>query len=539
MSDNEKNISRKQALKQLGSLALLPVASSSAITNLYGAAPEKSAKRSAKLQGKPNILFIMDDQHRGDFLGCAGAHWLKTPNLDKLANEGARFSNFYCSVPSCTPARTSLLTGLSPWNHGMLGYMNNIAQYYHVTLPQFFTEMGYYTVVYGKNHFGPPRNTNGYLAVELEEGWYTKLENGFVSDYEAYFRREAPGKDINATTLGYTDHRGGIHFPFEDRLHATHWTADRAIEFLENDHHHAPWFLNVSFQRPHPPFDPPKRWLDYYKEHENEIPMPEAGDWSHSKYKNKKGHLYQTPDATSGVFPDDEIRASRGAYAGSISFVDEQIGRVIDALKKSGQYENTFIVFAADHGDMMGDQHLWRKCRPYQPSANIPLIMRWPKNAGFNYQRGQVKDELVELRDIFPTLADACGLTIPVELDGKSILKTFEKNEPWRKTLCLEHSLEYEPDNAWVAIRDERYKYVFYTLTGEEQFFDLKDDPKELDNKAKQLANKDVFLNLRNELVKELEVRGPRWVQNGQLQVQKTSLLVGDKFPVRAFNQSY
>jgi len=537
--EDQTPISRKEALKQLGSLALLPVASSSVIKSIYDATNKKEVndKRPGHLQNKPNILIIMDDQHRGDFLGCAGADWIKTPNLDRLAAEGARFTNFYAAVPSCTPARTGLLTGLSPWNHGMLGYMNNIAQYYRVTMPQFFSEMGYYTVVYGKNHFGPPRNSNGYLTVELEEGWYSKLEKGFISDYEAFFKREAPGKDINATTLGYNDNRGGIPFPFEDRLHATHWTAARAIEFLEKDHNEVPWLLNVSFQRPHPPFDPPKRWMDFYKS--QDIPKAKAGNWADIKYKGKSRHIYETPDAAFGIYPDDEVKASRAAYAGSISFIDEQIGKVIEALKKSGQYENTFIVFMSDHGEMLGDQHMWRKCRPYQPSINIPLIMRWPENHAFSYSRGQVRRELVELRDIFPTLADICGLTIPVVLDGQSILNIFERKGIWRKTLCLEHSQEYEPDNAWVAIRNERYKYVFFTLTGEEQFFDLENDPCELDNKANESNNSDMLCNLRNELIKELEVRGLKWVREQKLQVQKESLLVGDKFPMHAFNQHY
>ena len=136
----------------------------------------------------PNILFIIDDQHRGDFLGLPERDWIKTPHLDKLAKEGARFSNAYCALPSCTPARTSILTGLKPWNHGMLGYMNTIAQFYKQTMPQFFSEMGHETIVVGKNHFGPPRNSNGYLTSKLEEAWYSSRKDGFDCDYQSWFR---------------------------------------------------------------------------------------------------------------------------------------------------------------------------------------------------------------------------------------------------------------------------------------------------------------------------------------------------------------
>lgn len=529
----KKSISRKNALKTLGGLALFPLASSipSKATNHEENSHSKTKLFSSHKSKKgevPNILFIIDDQHRSDFLGASGADWIKTPNLDKLAKEGARFSNAYCALPSCTPARTSILTGLKPWNHGMLGYMDTISQYYNQTMPQFFSEMGHQTIVVGKNHFGPPRNSNGYLTSKLEEGWYSSRKDGFDCDYQSWFDREAPDKDMNATGLGYTDHRG-IPFKYEDKLHATHWTAERAIEFLQQSEDEAPWFLKLSFQRPHPPFDPPKRWFDYYMS--VDIPKPKVGDWAKEKYKGKFSTLKKTPSASSGIFPDDDIKTSRAAYAASISFVDEQLGRVIDELKKTGQYENTFILFVSDHGDMMGDQYMWRKCRAYEPSSNVPMIIRWPQMHGFNFGRGQVRDELIELRDIFPTFADACSFTIPKPIDGKSMLNILKEKKDWRKTLCLEHSKVYEPDNAWVAITDARHKYIFFTLTGEEQLFDLEKDPDELTNIVKLESSKEVYQNLYAELVKELTERGPKWVENGKLQIQKTSDLTGDKFP--------
>ena len=543
MNDEKESgkISRKDAFKKMGGLALFPLAASK-LGNFKTDWDDNPVTASIKKTGKGtkglNILMIMDDQHRGDYLGCSGANWLKTPNIDALAKEGARFSNFYCAVPSCTPARTSLLTGLTPWHHGMLGYMNNIAQYYRLTLPQFFSEMCYDTVVSGKNHFGPPRNTQGYKTINLEEGWYTKNPKGFICDYEAWFNKKAPGKDLNASGLSYNDARGGHPFPFADELHATHWTADRAIDFLKNNRMESPWFLKLSFQRPHPPYDPPKRWMDYY---ENiDIPMPQVSNWAQEKYKDKVTTMDKQPEASSAIFPKDEIKSCRAAYAGSISFVDEQIGRVIKALKETGQYENTFILFFSDHGEMLGDQHMYRKCRPYDPSSKIPLVMRWPEKAGdFNYRRGQVRDELVELRDIFPTLADVCGFTLPSKIDGESILKILKNEGSWRTTLSLEHSREYEPDNAWVAIRDSRYKYVFFTLTGEEQLFDMHSDPYELHNIVHEPSAKVAYDKLYTALADDLSERGDVWVKDGKLQVQKASMLASPNYPKYQFNQVY
>lgn len=539
--DDKNKISRKQAVKQLGALALLPLAKS-AIGNFKDDWDENpvtaSVRKSNKGANSPNILFIMDDQHRGDYLGCAGASWIKTPNIDALAKEGARFTNFYSAVPSCTPARTGLLTGLSPWNHGMLGYMNNIAQYYKLTMPQFFSEMGYETIVTGKNHFGPPRNTQGYKTINLEEGWYSKNKNGFICDYEAWFRRVAPDKDINATQLSYNDNRGGIAFPYADELHATYWTASRAVDFLKKSPAESPWFLKLSFQRPHPPFDPPKRWMDYYES--IDIPLPQVSQWAKEKYKDKIASMEQMPEASSAIFREKEVKSSRAAYAGSISFIDEQIGRVIKVLKETGQYENTFILFCSDHGEMLGDQFMWRKSRPYEPSANIPLIVRWPSGIGnFHYRRGQTRAELIELRDIFPTFADVCNFTLPSKIDGESILKTLSGTTNWRTTLCLEHSQCYEHDNAWVAIRDNRYKYIFYTLTGFEQLYDLKEDPHELNNIVDDPSAATVYKNLYNALLSELSVRGEIWVKDGKLQIQKNSILVGDNFPHYKLNQVY
>lgn len=471
----------------------------------------------------------MGDQHRGDCIGSDGANWLKTPNLDKLANEGVLFTNAYASVPSCLPARTSILTGMSPWLHGQLGYTEIPA--YKYELPQLFSEAGYRTHAVGKNHFTPMRNKHGYQTVELEEAWYTALEGDEKCDYTLWFEKNAPDKDINASGLHYTDHRGGIAFPYADTLHPTYWTAERAIHFLESYGGDHPWLLKVSFQRPHPPFDPPKRWLDFYDA--VDIPMPNVSDWAEKKYGNKKGLMEEQKNPTSGNFPVEEIEASRRAYYAAISFVDEQIGRVLEALEKRGDLENTLIIYTADHGDMMGDHYMWRKCRPYEGSVRIPMLLRWPENLQIKAKRGQTRSELVELRDVLPTFLDAAGLQKPQIMDGTSMLNVL-KNKSWRKMLDLEHSQIYEMDNAWVALTDGQYKYIYFTLTGQQQLFDLQDDPNEMND----LASEEVFENNKNrikswrrKMIKHLQKRGEHWVKDGDLTVQKKSILIGKNNP--------
>lgn len=475
-----------------------------------------------------NILFIMDDQHRGDCIGTAGAEWLTTPNLDRLAREGALFNKAYTSTPSCLPARAALLTGKSPWAHGMLVY-TSIPEKYPYEKPRIFSESGYRTHAVGKMHYNTIRNKHGYETVFLEEGWHSVNKEQPKCDYQIWFEKVAPDKDMNATGLYYTDHRGGRWLPFADSLHPTYWTAQQAVNFLETYNEKRPWFLKISFQRPHPPFDPPKRWYDHYEG--TNFPMPEVGSWAAKKYGDKKGSLDTMSNATSGNFPSGEIRKSRQSYYAAISFVDEQIGHILAVLEKRGELENTLILFTSDHGDMMGDQFMWRKCRPYDPSARIPMIIRWPESLGIKAERGQIRKELVELRDVLPTFLDGAGMEKPHEMDGRSMLDILRGANDWRKILDLEHGLIYEPDNAWTCLTDGKYKYIYFTLTGEQQLFDLENDPNELNNLATVPAFAGLLKTWRKNMVVHLAIRGEPWVGNNDLLIQEYQVKFSPNYP--------
>lgn len=480
-----------------------------------------------KVKKKVNILFLMADQHRGDCIGAAGAEYVSTPNLNKLAKEGVLFTRAYSSVPSCTPARTSILTGMSPWKSGQIGYTN--IPNYPVEGPAIFSANGYVTHAIGKNHFFPMRNKHGYQEVELEEGWYTVNEGHELCDYTKFFQKNAPGKDINQIGLSYNDLRGGRVFPFEEYLHPTYWTADRAVQFLKNQPANEPWLLKVSFQRPHSPLDPPKRFVNSIDT--SKIQMPGIGEWAEKKYGMNKSTMQSNPNASIGVFSEKEIRESRKSYYEAISYVDDQLGRVIQALSERGELENTLILYTSDHGDLMGDHHLWRKCRPYEGSTRIPMIVRWPASLLINAKRGQISTELVELRDVFPTFLDAAGMKIPEVMDGRSMLDVL-KGKKWRTQMELEHAQIYEPENAWVALTDKRYKYIYFTLTGAEQLFDLNTDPNEL-NELVSSANppKKLLAGYRIKMVKYLKERGEDWVKNNQLVIQPKPIYVGTNRP--------
>jgi arylsulfatase A-like enzyme len=466
-----------------------------------------------------NILFLMDDQHRGDWIGAAGARWMITPHLDRLAREGALFRRAYSSTPSCLPARTALLTGMSPWGHGLLGY-TPIPERLAVEKPRLFTEAGYRTHAIGKQHYSPQTNSHGYQTMEIGEPDHSPGD--WVPEYVQWFARQTGGKNPYSVYRSGNDQRGGVHFPFDERLHETRWTTDRAIAFLEAQPPRSNWFLKVSFHRPHAPLNAPKRWYDRYEG--VEIPPPQVGGWGQQWYGGKQVSWVTNGDATRGVVPAAEMRETRRSYAAAISFVDEQIGRILDALRKRGDLENTFILFTSDHGDVMGDNNLHRKTYPVEGSINVPMIIRWPKRLGLEALRGEVRQDLVELRDVLPTFLDAAGLPRPAIIEGASLLDCL-RGAPWRKVLDLEHASCYQPKDGWVALMDARHKYIYHTVTGEQQLFDLQEDPHELRDLAAESASSSLVQQWRKQMVGHLALRGEAWVRNGDLVVQPKSLL--------------
>lgn len=207
---------------------------------------------------KPNILFLMSDQHRFDAIGAANNSVIKTPCLDQIAQDGVRFTNAYSSTPSCTPARSGLLTGMSPWNHGLLGY-GSVSKFYSFMLPQALKDAGYYTLGIGKNHWDPQRALHGFHNTIIDESGRVESPN-FISDYRQWFKQVAPNLNPDETGIGWNDYRTQ-EYALDENLHPTHWTAQTAVDFVNNYNKDNPFLLKISFARPHSPYDPPKRFL--------------------------------------------------------------------------------------------------------------------------------------------------------------------------------------------------------------------------------------------------------------------------------------
>ncbi|MHC4324335.1 MAG: arylsulfatase [Planctomycetota bacterium] len=472
---------------------------------------------------RPNILYLMTDQHRGDCLGCAGNDAIKTPHLDSIAENGVVFSNAYSSTPSCTPARSAILTGLSPWHHGMIGY-GRIAAKYSLELPQVLRDAGYYLYGIGKMHWFPQRRLRGYHEILLDESGRVQSP-GFISDYRQWFKEQAPDLNPDSTGIGWNDYRAKA-YALPERLHPTLWTADRAVDFIEKYERPEPFMLKVSFARPHSPYDPPQRFIDMYNE--DDMPAPVVGDWA-ARYGPHDDP--PKPSLWHGNLGARQARKSRRAYYGSITFIDEQIGRILAALKKHNLYDNTLIIMFSDHGDMLGDHHLWRKTYAYEGSAKIPMLLRWPKAMGMDHQRGKTLPHPVELRDVLPTFLDAAGVPVPNHLDGKSLLELVRGNtKNWRPFIDLEHSMCYNKDH-WNALTDGKFKYIYYAYDGREELFDLAGDPGELHNLALEPAHKNTLLKWQRRMVEHLSERGELFVSGNKLAIRKERFLYSPHFP--------
>lgn len=474
---------------------------------------------------KPNILLLMTDQHRGDCLGCAGNKVIKTPNIDRIAREGVRFTQAYSSTPSCTPARAGLLTGLSPWRHGMLGY-GKVAERYPFEMPRALHDAGYYTFVVGKLHFDPQRNYHGFDGALLDESGRAETKD-FVSDYHKWFQSKAPGKNPDITGLTWNDYRSRV-YALPEELHPTRWIGQSAVDFIKDYKRTEPFFLKVSWERPHSPYDPPKRFMDMYKP--SDMPAPHIGKWAQKYAKGNENN----PDSWHGDFGLEQVQRSRQGYYANVSFIDEQIGFILKTLEDRGMLDSTLVVFTADHGDMLGDHNLWRKTYAYEGSAHIPMLVRWPKSMGLASKRGTASDLPVELRDVLPTFLDAAGTKAPVKLDGASLIDIVRGNTAgWREFIDLEHDICYSAENHWSALTDGRWKYIYHAFDGSQQLFDLSNDPGELNDLVSDPGHAAELKKWRGRMVKFFEERGEPFVHNGDLAPRPQKLLYSPNYPAK------
>lgn len=423
-----------------------------------------------KIASTPNILFMMVDQMRADYMGCAGNEWIQTPHLDRLASEGTRFSQCVTPVPVCMAARHSFMTGQRCATHGRSA--NNVPDPdpLHETVMQLLGFAGYRTRAIGKMHFRPVRRHHGFHRMELMEEIPDFRQD---DDYLMYLQENGYGhkREVHGVrNLLY-------HLPqvsvIPEEHHGSTWVADRTIDFLSKNRD-KPFFCWSSWIAPHPPWNPPEPFASMYKNEDMPLPV----HWDRDIETLPPRHRGMTNFCDMGHAPDERLQRVKALYSGSISHIDKGVGRILHALDELGLAENTLVIFTSDHGELLGDHQMWQKGVPFEASVNVPLLARFPGKL----DAGVVNEDLVSLLDLMPTMLDIADVVYPNEkgLAGDSLLVRDGGGlaEP-RDDYVVEIG---RGASRWLSLRGKKWKYNYWLADGWEELYDLETDPEEAHN---------------------------------------------------------
>lgn len=441
---------------------------------------------------KPNVLLIISDD-LNTYVGCYGHSLAMTPNIDRLADRGVLFERAYCQFPVCNASRASFMTGLRP---DRIQVYENSTHFRKtvpnvVTLPQLFRVNGYFTARVGKiYHYGVPSQI-GTDGKDDPVSWDEKINpRGRDKDEESKVFSLVPGSFGGTLSWMSSD---GTDEEQTDGIGAT-----EAIRLLEQ-HKADPFFLAVGFYRPHTPYVAPHRYFGMYPLAQMTPPRMPAGDRDDM---SPLAFFYKQEQDEMG----DRLRCeARQAYLASVSFMDAQVGRVLDALSETGLAENTIVLFTSDHGYHMGEHGYWQKESLYEESARVPLIVAAPgmKTAG------RTSKALCEMVDIYPTLADLCGLTPPADLDGQSLVPQLRDPTAPGKRFAVTQAVRYKNrlvgtgqkmkcDTHGYSIRTDRYRYIQWDQGRQgEELYDHHDDPGEFKNVASDATRVNALAEMR------------------------------------------
>ncbi len=434
---------------------------------------------------KTNVLFIaVDDLNTA--LHCYGHPLVKSPNIDRLAARGVRFDHAYCQFPLCSPSRVSLLTGLRPQTTRIFDLKTDFRGILPdaITLPQCFKRQGYFVARVGKIfHYGVPGDigTNG---LDDRRSW------------DQVVNPRGRDKDEENKVINYTPDRGlGSAMSFyaadgTDEEQTDGKSATAAIELLEK-HQGEPFFLGVGFYRPHTPYVAPKKYFDLYPLESIALPYNPPDDHD------------DIPDPATQIRPlnygltDLQCRECLRAYFASLSFMDAQVGRLLDALDRLKLSDRTVVVLWGDHGYLLGEHGQWMKQSLFEESAHVPLLIAAPGAAG----NGQGCARIVETIDIYPTLADVCQVPPPADLPGASLRPLLEDpRHEWNRPAFTQVQRGNFPGR---SVRTERWRYTEWD-SGRRgvELYDHEKDPREFKNLASDPNYASVVAELRGQIQK-------------------------------------
>jgi choline-sulfatase len=408
-----------------------------------------------------NVLFIAIDD-LNDWVGVMDSHpQVKTPNIDALAKRGTLFTNAHCQAPICNPSRTSVMTGLRPSTTGIYSlapWFRTVDEWKDlVTLPQYFSKAGYKTYTVGKIYHGRDWNSMGVKEFDV----VGKTESGL-----------SPKQKRVATPRGGRGMDWAV-YPYEESDHKDWKTASWAVEQLDEMPTDDPFFMAVGFSLPHVPLLATQKWFDMYPEDEVVLPRMLLDDRKDTPRFSWYLHWKLPEPRQKFLLQEGEQIKIVQAYLASISFVDSQVGRVLDALERNELDDDTIVVLWSDHGYHLGEKQITGKNTLWDRSARVPLIF-----AGPGVNEGECSGRPAELLDMYPTLSELCGLEIPGHLEGMSLVPQLKDADAPRSRPAITTD---NHDNH--GVRTEKWRYIQYA-DGSEELYDMVADPNEFTNLA-------------------------------------------------------
>ncbi len=439
-----------------------------------------------------NVLFIISDDLTATALSCYGSEVCKTPNIDGLAEEGTRFTGAYCQGTYCGPSRASFMSGYYPHAIKMLGYKSpRPAIGDRATWAQHFKNAGYHTARVSKIfHMGVPGGIEKGTDGADDPASWTQRFNSQGPEWKA----PGKGETLEGNPDGKKPVVGGNTFVVvaadgDDLVHSDGKTAAKAcalIEELKDER----FFLAVGFVRPHVPFVAPAPYFEEYPHADMLLPEKVPGDWDDIpkagiNYKTSKNMKMDVPRQKKAV----------GGYFASVAYMDAQVGKVLDALDRSGVRDTTIVIFTSDHGYHLGEHDFWAKVSLHEESVRVPLIISVPGKPA------AVCDSLTELLDLYPTVASLCGLEVPERLQGEDVSPML--NDPTHEV----RSAAFAVNGKGFLLREERWAFIQYGETGKKgmELFDMESDPRQLTNLADDPQWSDVVERMKRQLELKLE----------------------------------
>lgn len=449
----------------------------------------------------PNIVFVITDQQRFDTIGALGYDYVDTPNLDRLVREGTTFTRTYVSAPSCAPSRSSLFTGVYPHS---LGVLRNEDLWRHSWVEQ-LAGAGYHCVNVGKMHTHPWETPLGFherTVVENKDRDHPSVP--FFHDQwdKALHARGQvkPTRTVHREKPDYRERLGAFEWQLPDDLHSDVFVADQAIWWLDTYPTQPPepgrpggepFFLQVGFPGPHPPYDPTAKALDAYRDRDVPPPVRTPQDLAAQPQALKElreHHQHNDHDSVvhlADPTPEQSARQRRH-YLANVTMIDEQVGLIMDALERRGVLDDTVIVFTSDHGDCLGDHGHSQKWTMYEPSVRVPCIVWGP---GGGIVAGQRLDGLTAMMDLGPTVLELAGLEPPSWMEARSLAPALRGQAyDGRDVVFSEHAhdMVLTGTELMTMARDERWKYVEFVDSDDVQLFDLNADPTELHDLSRE-----------------------------------------------------